>query len=158
MKLFIKNIKWPHVFLVAFLITGLLPTFGAIDKVGSQWLYLSLLNVIFFIFISFISFDFKLKHFFSLFIVRTFVVFTIIVFISFFLSTNKASAIISISRWLTVFFSFFSISILLNNINKKALLVSFVLSGVLFIELLFIYVTYFEILSLTNFSFNYSSF
>jgi len=158
MKLLIKNIKWPHFFLVAFLITGLLPTFGAIDKVGSQWLYLSLLNVIFFIFISFIPFDFKLKHFFSLSIVRTFVFFIIVIFISFFLSTNKASTIISISRWLTVFFSFFSFSILLANTKNFAIVISYILSIVLLFELFYIYSSYFEILSVTNYSYQYATY
>ena len=124
------------VFLYLYLLIGFLPAFGAVDKVGFQWLYLSVLNIIFLLH----SFGFKKvifvpknSSFYSL------LIFFIISIISLISSFNNAEYTIEIFRYATLITSLlvlFNISKSLNlDINKFQSIISIIL----FFEVLYFF-------------------
>ena len=144
-------------FIFAFLIVGLLPTFGSIDKIGPQWLYLAILNTSFYIFYNISSVK-NILSFLSHRLVFTFSVFLIIVLFSFLFSNNQIESLIIFSRWFITFLSFVNLVILFNESHDFKLVVSFILTLVLLVELTAIFYSYFEILALANYNLSYSNF
>ena len=129
--------KYTLIFL--YLLVGFVPYFGTIDTIGSQWFYLSILNIIsisFFAYQQSNFFNFLLK------ISKVRFVFFYLLFISFSLlslvfSNNISLSIVDISRVFTTFFVFVIISFLVSEI--KFYYLSVLISIVLFSEILYSY-------------------
>ena len=105
--------KYTHIFFLFFyLLFPFLPSFGAIDQIGFQWLYLSVLNVLVFIYYLFSSnFSFKLD------INKSFLAFIIFIFLSslsFFTIINTTEYFIELSRLLILLSSFIIFIIILS--------------------------------------------
>lgn len=144
-------------FIFAFLIVGLLPTFGSIDKIGPQWLYLAILNTLFYIFYD-IPLLKNIITFLTHRLVLTFSIFLALILFSFLFSNNQVESLIIFSRWLIIFLSFVSLIILFQKSHDFKLVVSFILTLVLLVELTAVYYSYFEILSLAKYNLSYSNF
>jgi len=146
------------IFLFFFLIVGLIPSFGSIDKIGSQWLYLSIINVCFYLFFDFKSSGFRGLTFLKSNLFISFSFFLFFILISIFSSNNISESIISISRWLIVFITFVSLTYLLASFKDFLSLISFVFLIIVCCELSFIYITYYDIVSIASYKYDYSTF
>lgn len=155
-----KNFKSVYIslLLILFLSTGFNNYHGALDKVGFQWLYLSLLNIIFLVSFFIFRLDFSyLKHIFYSNIVKTFSVFILWACLSIFYAFNKTEAVLILSRFFICFFSIINISLLLCNLKYDFKLLSYVILIVLIGELYFSFSTLTQILYLTDYDFSYSN-
>ena len=144
-------------FIFAFLIVGLLPTFGSIDKIGPQWLYLAIVNTLFYIFYDIPSLK-NIITFLTHRLVLTFSIFLVLILFSFLFSNNQVESLIIFSRWFIIFLSFVSLIILFQKSHDFKLVVSFILTLVLLVELTAVFYSYFEILSLAKYNLSYSNF
>ena len=144
-------------FIFAFLIVGLLPTFGSIDKIGPQWLYLAILNTLFYIFYDLSTLK-NILSYLSHRLVFTFSIFLIIILLSFLFSNNQIESLIIFSRWFIIFLSFVNLIILFQESNDFKLVISSILTLVLLVELTAIFYSYFEILALAKYNLSYSNF
>jgi len=144
-------------FIFAFLIVGLLPTFGSIDKIGPQWLYLAILNTLFYIFYDLSTLK-NILSYLSHRLVFTFSIFLIIILFSFLFSNNQIESLIIFSRWFIIFLSFVNLIILFQESNDFKLVISSILTLVLLVELTAIFYSYFEILALAKYNLSYSNF
>lgn len=99
--------------------TEFISNFGAVDKIGPQWFYLSLANLT--IFFYYLRYKFKLNLN-DLLYSKTFICYLIFLFfctISIFFSQNKFESVNYFSRIILVFVTFINFYILLEKINKK---------------------------------------
>ena len=124
-------------FLFLYLLFPFLPSFGAIDQVGFQWLYLSVSNVLFFIYFLF-SYDTSFK----LSINKSFLAFIIFIFLSslsVFSILNTAEYLIELSRLLILLSSFIIFIIILSYFKSSYLDFSKGVLFLLFFELLYFF-------------------
>lgn len=132
-----------YFFIISLFSTELISNFGAVDKIGPQWLYLSLLNLIiflyFFIYEKVLEIDVVFKNKTTI----SYILFLIMCLISISVAQNKIESINYFSRLVIVFFTFINFSLLLRKINKKAIF--WILSIVLFIEGLAIFGQFLEL-------------
>lgn len=125
------------ILLICLLLVPFVPYFGAIDKIASQWLYLSIINILL-LFTNIYEFNFlsllrrllKIPHFFSYFLFLVFVI------ISFFYTKNITLSLVDFSRIVIVFFSVLNISIFFSKYNFNLYYFSCLVSFILFIEIL----------------------
>ena len=124
-------------FLFLYLLFPFLPSFGAIDQIGFQWLYLSVSNVLFFICYLFSSkFSFKLninKSFLA------FIIFILLSSLSVFTILNTAEYLIELSRLLILLSSFIIFIIILSHFKFSFFEFSIGVLFFLFLELLFFF-------------------
>lgn len=141
--------KYALIFL--YLLVGFVPYFGTIDTIGSQWFYLSILNIISISYLVYLKsnfFNFLLK------ISRVKFVLFYLLFISFcvislIFSNNISLSVVDISRVFTTFFVFVIIAFLLSEI--KFYYLSVLISIVLFFEIVYSYFPLIEFLKSYNF-------
>lgn len=130
------------ILLSIYFLIGFTPYLDSIDKVGTQFLFISLYNIFVFSYIIFnkknylnsIKSILNFKYFYS------FLAFVIISFLSFFNSINETETLVQTSIYLNYFFSIINIFILINynyKFNLKCL--PFILFGVLVVENIWIY-------------------
>lgn len=105
------------ILIILFFVSYFVPTFSSFDRIGNQWLYLSIISILSSLFIFLdksvlqkIQFIIKGKETLSYFI------FIIWAFISILYSFNKPEAIVTFNQYFTIFFSFLVIRIILENI------------------------------------------
>lgn len=114
------KLNFVYYILIALLFgTEFISNFGAVDKIGPQWFYLSLANLI--ILFYYLKYESKLDLK-DLFLSKTFIcyiMFLIFCLISIFFSINKFESINYFSRIVLVFITFVNFYILLGGINKK---------------------------------------
>lgn len=114
------KLKFVYYILIALLFgTEFISNFGAVDKIGPQWFYLSLANLI--ILFYYLKYESKLDLK-DLFLSKTFIcyiMFLIFCLISIFFSINKFESFNYFSRIILVFITFVNFYILLGGINKK---------------------------------------
>ena len=93
--------------ILLYLLIPFVPYFGTIDKIGSQWLFFSVLNLICFLF--FFKSNSYSHFFFSLFrykFFKSYIIFIILSFISIFYSQNYTLSFVDFSRIITTLFLF----------------------------------------------------
>ena len=119
------------------LLVPFVPYFGTIDKIGSQWFYLSIINLCI-VFYNFFHFDYlkNLKKLFNYPQFFSYSLFFLFCVLSLFYSNNLSLSLVEISRIIITIFSVINIYIFLS--HHKLDLVSFskLISIVLFIEVL----------------------
>lgn len=153
-----KKFFLPEFFLLFLLVlTGFNNYNGALDKVGFQWLYLSLLNIIFILFFFYKGNTFSFKYFFKNPIIFFFLLFLIWSLLSFFYAYNTTEFILVFSRWFLVFISIINVTTLFYSYENRNQLFIFILISALIGELYFSGSTFLQIISLTNYDFSYAN-
>ena len=105
------------ILIILFFISYFVPSFYSFDRIGNQWLYLSIICSISFLFILFeTSAHSKIKSLFKEKGLITYSIFIIWAMVSILYSFNKSEAIVTFNQYFTVFISFVIIKILLTNI------------------------------------------
>ena len=105
------------ILIILFFISYFVPSFYSFDRIGNQWLYLSIICSISFLFILFeTSAHLKIKSLFKEKGLITYSIFIIWAMVSILYSFNKSEAIVTFNQYFTVFISFVIIKILLTNI------------------------------------------
>lgn len=155
----IKNYVPELIYLILLISTGLIPNYGALDRIATQWFYLSLLNTIG---LSIFLVDKKYKHvsfkslikFKPLLFLMLFIVWGIS---SYLYAINSTEVIVKIIRWIQLPIS---LSILMMFFNTNHLnyvsIISVMVTCILFVELYFSYSTYFDLTKFTSYNFSYA--
>ena len=153
-----KKLITPSIFLILLLgITGFNNYNGALDKVGFQWLYLSVLNIIMVLYFLYDSSKLNLKPIFKTPVVYFFASFLLWSLFSFLYAYNITESLLVFSRWFLVFISVINVTLLfsLSDFRKDLFLV--ILLIVLLGELYFSGSTFLEIITITNYDFSYAN-
>ena len=126
----------PSIFIIAFLIVGFIPNIGAVDKIAPQWLYLSGLNIICASYLLY-----KRSHFSDriINIIRTpisvfYLVFFFWASLSYFYAINSTEVLVNMARQSNTVFMYFHIAIFVYNIKNKNILISWLMTIILSIE------------------------
>ena len=132
---------YSFIFLFAYLIIGFVPVFGALDRIGPQWLYLNLVSLVSITYLIknnkyyYESINVLLKtKFFWL-----YVVFGFWTLGSYFYAINSLEALVNIARIIGTVIAFFNLFIHLYKIPNKFQVVAFALSGILLIEMYLVF-------------------
>lgn len=144
-----KNI----IILLLYFFIGFVPYFGTVDTIGSQWLYLSVINIsILFYFIFYTDFIIHIKSLFTFTPFIVYLIFILFSFLSFFFTKNLSLSLVDFSRLLTTTLTVLIISFLFIynnafNIYKLSLIISLVL----LCEVVYSYFPLFRFLSSNSF-------
>lgn len=123
-----------RIIIILILLTYFLPNYTSLDRIGNQWLYLSVINLIGILIIYFKhNGDLKLFYLKKVYALRWYLLFIITGFISFFVSNNIEESIITINQYLNCFLALYLMFYFLSEIESRE---EFVI-GILFALLLF---------------------
>lgn len=116
---FVANYS-PRAIILLILITYFIPNFSSIDRIGNQWLYLSIINLIG-IFVIYFKYngDLKLFYFKKVYALRWYLLFIITGFMSILVSNNINESIIIINQFLNCFLAFYLIFYFLSEIESR---------------------------------------
>lgn len=153
-----KKLITPSIFLLLLLgITGFNNYNGALDKVGFQWLYLSLLNIIMILYFLYDNSKLNLIPIFKIPVVYFFAIFLLWSLFSFSYAYNITESLLVFSRWFLVFISIINVTLLFSLTDNRNDLFLFILIVVLLGELYFSGSTFIDIISITNYDFSYAN-
>lgn len=125
-------------FFLFLLFTPFVPYFGTIDIIGSQWLYLSLLNFTFFIFnFSLLNYLHLFKKLFDNPFSKAYFIFFILSIFSVFFATNWTVSLVDISRIIITFVSVIHFSYFYKNTSLNFNMISALISIFLFFEIIY---------------------
>lgn len=150
-----KNIRFEIILLLAYQLIGLTPYFGAINKIGPQYFFLSILN-----FIAFIRFTLDSNTtFYKLFSnisleIRLFFFFFLSSFLSCIYAISLNEALITTSKILIILISIFIISYNLKKLGKLNFYINFILIPSFILYLYFPVAEYFHIINLKQYQFS----
>lgn len=150
------------IYLLLFIGTGLVPNYGALDKIATQWLYLSIINTI-----GLIHFLYKgntkniLENFLKFKPFIFLLLFVIWGVLSFFYSTNSTEVLVKFVRWAQLPISLYILTSIYydfqyNHVNLLNT-ISLIISIVLIIELYYSYSPYFQIVEYTKYNFSFAN-
>ena len=125
------------ILLVLYLVVGIVPNFGALDKVVTQWMYLNILNTISFFLLIINRFPLK-KYFLNKATILFFLLF-IWATISLFFAINRIESVVVLSQLFSVLLGFVIIIICISKIDNPFNFISNVISIYLIFELAAIY-------------------
>ena len=129
----------PQVILLLVFGTVLVPNFGALDKIGPQWLYLSL-SSLFLLLISIIFIDVKdIKIIFKNKFIRIYLLFLITCSLSIYKSINKPESIITFTQYSLSFITLILFSIVFISSKNKSKIFQFTLITILLLESFFVF-------------------
>ena len=128
--------------LLLYLIVGLVPNIGSLDKVITQWTYLNALNTISLLIVILKNYSLK-QYFFNK---STFLFFSLFTwsFISLFFAINKVESIVVLAQIFAVVISYIVLKICVSNIEKPFNYISNIISILLIVELTRIYYPFTE--------------
>jgi len=159
-----KNLKefLPHFIYLGLIIgTGLVPNFEALDRIATQWLFLSLINTLGLLHFLFIGYTQKtIKSFLNF---KPFIFLLLFIFwglLSFFYSTNSVEVLVKFVRWIQLPITLFIFSIIyfsFKDTNYFIKTISVLITLVLLIELYFSFSPYFQIVDYTNYNFSFAN-
>lgn len=153
----IKSIK---IFLIVlFAITPYAYSLDVIDKISIQFYYLSILNFASFIFnISFIErFNETLLNLFKSKLFITLLFFVIYGLITYFFAINPNEVIIGFSNWFNVLLALINLYLLVKSFKNPIKLISYLIVGTLFLELIATYYQISVIVAYEKYSFSYAN-
>lgn len=101
-----------YIFLFLYLFVGFVPYLGTIDKIGSQWLFLSIVNILFLFFVDFSEYLNLFKFLLKFKFVKAYFLFVLFSFLSIFYAINFSLSLVDFSRIITTFFIFYNLSYL----------------------------------------------
>ena len=145
------------ILLFFYCIISLTPNFGSIDKSITQWVFITVLNIISLIYIVYNFKSYKIyKPLNKSLLFIAFSIFIVSIIISFFQSYNIIESIIKFSHWFNLYCAFIILSFLISK-TPRILLISSILL-IFIIQLYFTYDGYFKLLEFVKFDFSYASF
>ncbi len=152
-----KNIP-ELVFLGLFISTGLVPNYGALDRIATQWFYLSVVNTLGLIYVLYEKKDnFNFSKFIQFKPFIFLIGFIIWGFISYLYALNQDEVIVKTIRWVQLPLSLF---ILMNfyksNYLEYVKVISIIVSIILLFELYFTYSTYFQLTQYRPYDFSFA--
>jgi len=155
MKVFKENIIG-ILFIIILLSIGLIPNYGALDRIAPQWLCLSILNFLgITIVFSNKKYDNDLKNILNFKPLIFLLFFVFWGFLSYFYAINSEEVIVKGVRWINIPISIIVTSLFLKSFNFNPFkLISVLFSIYLLIELYFSYSTYFQIIEISNYDFS----
>ena len=115
-----KETIFASILMVLFLITGFNNYNGALDKVGFQWLYLSLFNLVTILFFIFNKSQIPSEIFRSK-IILAYFLFIIFGITSLLYTLNITESLLILSRWVICFFTLINITVLISSLNFEGL-------------------------------------
>ena len=146
------------IFLGLFISTGLIPNYGALDRIATQWLYLSIINTLGLIYVLYEKKDsliFKKSIRFKPFIFL--IGFIIWGLISYLYALNQDEVIVKTIRWVQLPLSLFILmNFFQNNYLHYVKAISIGVSIILLFELYFTYSTYFQLTQYKPYDFSYA--
>ena len=146
------------VYLTLFSLTGLVSNYGALDRIASQWLYLSLINTLGLIYFLY-ECDIKttLKKFFRFKPFFLLVAFVLWGFISIFYALNGVEVIVKFIRWAHLPLSLLILTVIYLNYDFDFVkIISLLMCFVLLFELYFSLKPYYQIIQLTEYNFSFA--
>ena len=118
MKSQLRKISIEKVLLTLFMVAYLIPNFVATDRIGNQWLYLSVITLLSLIYIaSYKDLFNRIKELIQKKAIVSYTLFLIWALFSIYYSSNKAEALVTFNQYLVVFFCFIFFQILSKNIS-----------------------------------------
>ena len=122
--------------LIAYLSIGFIPNFNAIDRIGPQWLAMSIINIISVIYLlrNYHIFSSRINTHLKSLIIACYGLFIVWAFLSFFYALNKVEVIVNLSRQFNVFFMLSSIALLISKIKNLENFLSYIITIFLAIE------------------------
>jgi O-antigen ligase len=118
MKLLLSKISIEKILITLFMGAYLIPNFVSTDRVGNQWLYLSVITLLSLIYIaSFKDLIKKIKGLFQKKAIVSYALFLIWALFSIGYSSNKVESVVTFNQFLVVFFCFIFFQILSKNIS-----------------------------------------
>ena len=152
-----KNIT-ELIFLGLFISTGLVPIYGALDRIATQWFYLSVINTLGLIYVLYENNNnlvFKKAIQFKPFIFL--IGFIVWGLISYLYALNQDEVIIKTIRWIQLPLSLFILmTFFQSNYLDYVKVISIVVSIILLFELYFTYSTYFQLTQFKPYDFSYA--
>ena len=123
------------------LVTYFLPNFSSIDRIGNQWLYLSIINLVGIILIFFKhNADFKLFYFKETSTLKWYFLFIVTSLFSFFASENISESIFTFNQYFNCLLAFYLIFFFLLDVKSREKSVIQVLFTLLLFELYFSFI------------------
>jgi O-antigen ligase len=158
MKINYKN--YLHIgIIIIYSIIGLIPNYGAIDRIAPQFLFFSIINLFGLVYLWAYLKIFK-NIILKIFKYKPFIFLTFFVFyglISYLYADNQVEVFVKFFRWINILIGLLIISSLLYLLEKRFLIVSIIFTIVLLIELYFPYDTYFQLISLTDYNIQFGN-
>ena len=149
----------PLLFLFLFSIAGLVFNFGAFDRVATQWLYVSILNIVSITYLINTK-AYGEKWFAQLFNYKPIIYFSIFILwglISFSYAENLTEVILKTVRFIVILTTIISVSGLLKKVDLPFLSVSIIFTLVAVIEMYYSYSPYYQITTLTDYNFEFAN-
>ena len=139
----------PSLLIIAFLLVGFVPNMEAVDKVAPQWVYLTIFNLISVIYIFFNRHRFEKI---ILIVLNSGISILYIAFffwagLSYFYSINPIEALVNIPRHLNTLLMYLNIGIFLYNLKDKMLLISWLITIILSIEIYSVFIQAMDMIS-----------
>jgi O-antigen ligase/tetratricopeptide (TPR) repeat protein len=144
MKIFTNNINFLFLFLIS--ITPIIRSFGAIDGIGTQWLWLSIINFIIVIFLFFSKKDLKINL-----SIKIFILLFLFALLSLFYTSNISESILELSRFFIILITFINVYSLFYDSNNEIFIKKFLvffLTSITIVELyinLSFFITYYSL-------------
>ena len=138
------------ILIILFLVVGFVPYFRAVDKIAPQFVYISALNFLGSIYLLFTLKDISFKK--ASLPLISFVGLTLWSFCSLFYAINKAEVLIETSRTVNFLFSFIILFTLVKKNKHLLKYVPYLITFILFIELIYVYERFFKLFDAQNFS------
>ena len=155
MKINKRNIP-AYLFIIMVVFTGLVPNYGALDRIATQWFYLSLINSIGLLYFLFVG-DFK-KYATRFIKYKPYSILCLFVLwglFSFFYAVNNIEVLVKFVRWAQLPLTLLNTTIILSEykfdfVKTTSVLIAIVLT----VELYFSYSPYFQIEQVTEYNFS----
>jgi len=144
------------IYIILISITGLIPNYGALDRIAPQWLYLSCLNFYGIVYLfSRKDFEVQIKRVFRF---KPFIFISIFIvwgLLSYFYSINQDEVIVKFVRWINIPAAILITSTLISKFSFNPIkFIAYIFCLVLVVELFFSYKTYFDIIGVTKYNFS----
>ena len=128
----------PIIFVTLYLFVDFVPEYGGIDVMGSQWVYLVIINLLstgyIFCFSKDHGYEPVLKKLFSTFMTRAYVAFLVVAGISIFFAINRTEALVCYTGVIVTVVAFLNIAVLLSGRLSAFKVIAQVLSVILLIQ------------------------
>lgn len=139
----------PYLLLISYLSVGFVPYLGALDKYATQYLFVSILNLIS---IVYIFFEFDIRTIFKKSIFLLYILFFIWGLLSYSQALNKTEVIVSSSRILVYLFTLFNLFFLQKKIKNLFQTICVIFTAILAVEVVYIFLGFIELFENGNFN------
>jgi len=126
-----------YLFISFFLLVSLVPAFGSVDKAGSQWVYVSIINIFIFSFFLLNSKKLLISSFYKFKIVIVYSFFVFLCTLSLIYTNNIIISVVDLSHIFTIYFSFLLLLFIYISLNPSFNILFSLIVFVLTIESLF---------------------